>query len=106
MQEKRHEVSHSRLRSATALCIIPALLALASCSDGRAPFTPPHFVTFAPATGTVSAIQLSPVDAPRVRGQAEIGAGYEGFGLTVDGGFGLAFDTESDRITQIGVRPF
>lgn len=104
----RHRDDHAELYGTTlggggALCLVVAACAclLAGCSDGRSSFSPPHFVTFSPGQGTVYTIQATPRTNPRVRSDLDVGLGNQGWGLSVEGRFGLVFDSDTGRITQV-----
>ncbi len=101
----RPKSSRASIAARAAVFLAAAFVTL-GCSDGRDSFVAPHFVTFRPSSGTVSAVRLSPVNEPFVRDSLEIGGGNEGWGLSPEAGLGLAFDTQTSSLTQIRFRPF
>ncbi len=84
--------------------VLALVLIAVACSDGRESFNPPHFVTFQPGTGTAYSVQVTPIGQPRVRNDVAIGLGNEGWTASGTARFGLVYDADSNKLTQVDFR--
>lgn len=84
--------------------VLALVLFTVACSDGRESFNPPHFVTFQPGTGTAYSIQVTPLGNPHVRNDLAIGLGSEGWSASAAARFGLVYDADSNKLTQVDFR--